>query len=122
MGTRRKRQPKPRTEIEQKLRARVRALRTEGGFTLASLSEAAGISIDALARIEHGERAPSLNTVASLAHAFGVSVAELIDEQPALHPPFVAQLVRLVEAQRPPIQKAILEQARLLVAAVEETK
>lgn len=59
------------------LGARIRQLRAQLELTQEELAEAAGISRDGLARIERNDRSPTFNTVAALAHALGVPLAEL---------------------------------------------
>lgn len=122
MATRRKKRgAKARSEIERRLQHRVRSLRNTGGLTLAELSELAEISVDALTRIESGERAPTLNTIASLAKALGVSVADLIDERPPSLKAETAHLVRLVEEQEADVRAGLLDLAKLFVATLERT-
>jgi transcriptional regulator with XRE-family HTH domain len=56
---------------------RVRALRTDRGLSQEKLAEGAGIHRTYLGGIELGLRNPSLRNIARIAHALGVSVAEL---------------------------------------------
>ena len=65
-------------DIGAVVRERLLAARKERGFTQASLSELAGVSSDAVARIESGARVPSLVTLAKLAAALGVRVSDLL--------------------------------------------
>jgi transcriptional regulator with XRE-family HTH domain len=62
----------PTKTIEAAVRARIRELRTARGLTQEQLCEHAGISIDAITRIESGSRTPTLSTLASIAKALGV--------------------------------------------------
>lgn len=59
---------------------RLRALRTARGETLETVSQATGLSIAMLSRIERGERAPSPAAAESLAGHFGLSPDEVIEE------------------------------------------
>lgn len=58
---------------------RLRALRHARGHTLAELSEATGISVSTLSRLEAGRRKPTLEVLLPLARAHGVALDELVD-------------------------------------------
>jgi transcriptional regulator with XRE-family HTH domain len=58
---------------------RLRALRQERGTTLADLSEATGISVSTLSRLEAGQRRPTLELLLPLARAHQVALDELVD-------------------------------------------
>ncbi|MFI1964655.1 helix-turn-helix domain-containing protein [Streptomyces pathocidini] len=58
---------------------RLRALRRERATTLARLSEATGISVSTLSRLESGRRKPTLELLLPLAKAYGVPLDELVD-------------------------------------------
>ena len=58
--------------------ARLRALRTERRTTLAGLSEATGISVSTLSRLESGLRRPTLELLLPLARTYGVTIDELV--------------------------------------------
>ncbi|MEU6128008.1 XRE family transcriptional regulator [Saccharopolyspora sp. NPDC047091] len=57
---------------------RLRALRKRGRLTLAALSEATGISVSTLSRLESGSRRPSLELLLPLAKAHQVQLDELV--------------------------------------------
>ena len=57
---------------------RLRALRQRRGGTLAGLSEATGISVSTLSRLESGGRKPTLELLLALARAYRVPLDELI--------------------------------------------
>ncbi|UGQ12784.1 XRE family transcriptional regulator [Yinghuangia sp. ASG 101] len=57
---------------------RLRDLRRKRGITLASLSEATGISESTLSRLESGGRKPNLELLLPLARAYGVPLDELV--------------------------------------------
>jgi DNA-binding XRE family transcriptional regulator/mannose-6-phosphate isomerase-like protein (cupin superfamily) len=58
--------------------AGVRRLRAAQGLTLADVAKMAEISPAMLSRLEHGDVAPSLDTLAALAEALGTSCAALL--------------------------------------------
>jgi transcriptional regulator with XRE-family HTH domain len=57
---------------------RLRALRRRRGGTLAGLSEATGISVSTLSRLEGGGRKPTLELLLALARAYQVPLDELV--------------------------------------------
>jgi transcriptional regulator with XRE-family HTH domain len=57
---------------------RLRALRRRRGLTLAELSEATGISVSTLSRLESGGRKPTLELLLALARAHQVPLDELV--------------------------------------------
>ncbi|MDO5863552.1 MULTISPECIES: helix-turn-helix domain-containing protein [Paenarthrobacter] len=58
---------------------RLRALRTQRNVTLAEASEATGISVSTLSRLESGQRKPTLELLLPLARLHQVPLEELID-------------------------------------------
>lgn len=59
--------------------ARIRALRRQKGWSQDRLAEKAGLSKDAIARIERREREPRLETLALIGEALGLTLPELLD-------------------------------------------
>lgn len=57
---------------------RVRQIRQAKGWSQEQLAEAAGLSRDAVSRIERNDRAARLDTVAAIAEGLGVEVAALV--------------------------------------------
>lgn len=57
---------------------RIRFLRLEKGWSQEHLAEAAGLSRDAVSRIERGDRQPSLDTLQRIADALEVSLSSLV--------------------------------------------
>jgi transcriptional regulator with XRE-family HTH domain len=57
---------------------RLRALRRQRDVTLAALSEATGISVSTLSRLESGDRRPTLELLLPLARAHGVTLDDLV--------------------------------------------
>src|SRR5687767_9925470 len=75
--------------LEQVLDAvgpRLRALRQQRGATLAQLSEATGISVSTLSRLESGGRRPTLELLLPLARAHGVALDDLVGGPPTGDP------------------------------------
>ncbi|MFH9864040.1 helix-turn-helix domain-containing protein [Streptomyces sp. NPDC017202] len=67
---------------------RLRRIRKERGATLAGLSEATGISVSTLSRLESGLRRPSLELLLPIARAHEVALDELVGA-PAVRDPRV---------------------------------
>jgi transcriptional regulator with XRE-family HTH domain len=63
--------------IDPALATALRRLREERGLPREELAYRAGISVGALARIELGHSSPSWATVAEIARALGVTMAQL---------------------------------------------
>ncbi|GHC85090.1 hypothetical protein GCM10007079_27660 [Nocardiopsis terrae] len=57
---------------------RLRALRRRSGSTLAGLSEATGIAVSTLSRLESGQRKPGLELLLPLAKVYQVPLDELV--------------------------------------------
>lgn len=76
--------------LGQQVGKAVRRLRTAHGLTLGEVSGRAGISRAMLSRLETGDVMPSLETLAALTTALGVSLSQLLqgfagDRNPAQH-------------------------------------
>ncbi|MEJ3741956.1 XRE family transcriptional regulator [Actinomycetes bacterium KLBMP 9797] len=69
---------------------RLRELRQQRGITLTELAEDTGISVSTLSRLESGGRKPTLELLLPLAHAYQVTLDELVDApatgDPRVHP------------------------------------
>ena len=65
---------------------RLRALRRRRGVTLAELTDATGISVSTLSRLESGGRRPTLELLLPLARAHGVPIDELVGAPPTGDP------------------------------------
>jgi transcriptional regulator with XRE-family HTH domain len=76
-------------DLDQALAAvgpRLRALRRQRDTTLAALSEATGISVSTLSRLESGDRRPNLELLLPLAKAYEVTLDELVGAPPTGDP------------------------------------
>jgi transcriptional regulator with XRE-family HTH domain len=65
-------------EVLAEVGPRLRRIRKERGATLAGLSEATGISVSTLSRLESGLRKPSLELLLPIARAHEVALDELV--------------------------------------------
>lgn len=76
-------------EIEETLATvgpRLRAVREQRQATLAQLSQASGVSVSTLSRLESGGRKPTLELLLRLARAHDMPVGELLAEPPTTDP------------------------------------
>lgn len=104
--------------LAEQVQERVRALRTGLGLTQEELCERAGVSIDAVTRIESGRRTPNLATIERLAAGLGVSPSDLLDPEvkPRLRNPGTAQrIAALIEAEPANVQRAIEKIVRAVI-------
>ena len=65
---------------------RLRALRTDRGMTLAAVSDATGISVSTLSRLESGGRRPTLELLVPLARTYQVALDDLVEIPPTADP------------------------------------
>ena len=77
----RPRKPRP-PGLSGQLGERVEILRKKHGLTADALGDQAGIGLGTTIRVERGEQSPTLDTVLALAHALGVSGADLLADCP----------------------------------------
>ncbi|MEV0124031.1 XRE family transcriptional regulator [Streptomyces sp. NPDC050703] len=73
-------------EVLTEVGPRLRRIRKERGATLAGLSEATGISVSTLSRLESGHRRPSLELLLPIARAHQVPLDELVGAPPVGDP------------------------------------
>jgi transcriptional regulator with XRE-family HTH domain len=105
------------------VRRRIRELRAQYQLTQESLCDHAGISIDAISRIESGSRVPTLDTLERIAAAFGLRVVDLIgvgEPPPPAHPPSIQKIIKLLESQPPTVHKAVEKIIKTLAQALSE--
>ena len=67
--------------------ARIRTLRQRRSLTQEVVAENAGLPVETISRAENARMTPTLATLASLANAFGVELADLVDPDRPLPPP-----------------------------------
>ena len=67
------------TELGQRLSARLRGARKEGGLTLDAVAKLSGVSRSMLSQIERGESSPTVATLLNLTRALEVDFAGLLN-------------------------------------------
>lgn len=72
--------------VASEIAARVRAARTERRWTLDDLAARSTVSRRLLVQIEHGDANPSLATLLKLAAALGITLTELVADDPETAP------------------------------------
>lgn len=65
-------------EMSRQFGERVRVLRKRNGWSLEKLAERAGMHVTYLSSVERGYRNPTLNILAALASALGVTLSSLL--------------------------------------------
>ncbi len=108
--------------LRELVRKRLRSYRVAKGFTQEQLCERAGISLDAVSRIEGGSRSPTLDTLERLASALGIQVGELVYAG-AVAPLAVAlpvqRITRLLETRSSKTQEVVESVVRVVVKAID---
>jgi transcriptional regulator with XRE-family HTH domain len=69
--------------LSGELGAMVERLRKERGLSADTLGSEAGLGIGTVIRVERGEQSPTFDTILAIAHALGISGAELLADCPA---------------------------------------
>jgi transcriptional regulator with XRE-family HTH domain len=112
---------KDRPSLDEIVRLRIRELRVERGLTQEQLCERAGISIDAVSRIEGGSRVPTLDTIERLARAFAVSPLTFLERASAAPKsqtsPHLRRVLALLEGQPEEVQRLAEQFVSVLVRA-----
>lgn len=62
------------------LATKLKALREKYGFLQKEVAEAIGVSVPIISNYEKGKKMPSRETLIRLAHFYGISTSELLDE------------------------------------------
>lgn len=65
--------------LQHRLGARIRALRTERGYTQESFADACGLHRNYMGAIERGEQNVTIKTLRILARRLGVTISSLFD-------------------------------------------
>ena len=97
-------------------------MRMKVGMTQAKLAEGADLSVDSISRIERGNRAPSLESLESIAMALGVESSELLNfrgkELKALSegPPECLELWNLLRNKKRDQIKKIYDIAKIIAS------
>ncbi|MEC7984665.1 MAG: shikimate kinase, partial [Myxococcota bacterium] len=94
------------------LAQRIRKRRKECGFTQAQLAEAAGVSPRFLAQLESGRGNISVQRLADIVHALGLSLGEIFRGLGS-HGPFVLALVGLRGAGKSTLGPLVAEQLKI---------
>jgi transcriptional regulator with XRE-family HTH domain len=82
-------------EITGNVCRRVRQLRTQRGWSLESLAANCGVSRSMLSQIERGQANPTLAVALRIAHAFELSLGELVDS------PKPSSAIEVIRASNP---------------------
>jgi transcriptional regulator with XRE-family HTH domain len=83
-------------QLSHMVRNRIRRLRRVHGLTQEQLCELAGISVDAVSRIEQSHRVPTLGTLEKISRAFGLTVSEFVQQEGPPKPVYPQSIMRIV--------------------------
>ena len=111
--------------LSEIVRQRIRRLRTERYLTQEALCDRAGISIDAVSRIEGGSRVPTLDTLEKIAHALSVSVVDLVRTTNLPGPnlsPTIQRIANMLDHQSPAVQHAAEKIVKVVIETISTTK
>jgi transcriptional regulator with XRE-family HTH domain len=109
-------------EFFVQLGARIAQLRKQSSITQVQLAEALGVSQSAMTAYECGQRRVPVSMLPLLARTLGVSVEELIGEQPSAAArkrgpaPKIQQHLERISALPKPRQRAVMEVIEALLA------
>jgi transcriptional regulator with XRE-family HTH domain len=107
--------------LDEVVRQRIRELRAERGLTQEQVCERAGISVDAVSRIEGGTRVPTLDTIERLARALAVTPSTFMEKAQAVSEPGypwpLRRVVSLLDGQPEELQRLAEQVVALLVRA-----
>lgn len=74
------------TSVLDAVGPRLRGLRTERNLTLGEVSEASGVSVSTLSRLESGQRRPNLELLLPIAQLYNVPLDDLVGAPPTGDP------------------------------------
>jgi transcriptional regulator with XRE-family HTH domain len=117
-----KRSSKEKSRLSEIVRQRLRRIRAERCLTQENLCDRAGISIDAVSRIEGGSRVPTLDTLEKLATALGIGVVDLVkttDPPKQKMSPAIQRIVNLLDTESPVVQAAIEKAVKAMLQAMK---
>ncbi len=95
--------------------ARIREIRLRHGLSQARFAKAAGVSVDAVSRLELGRHSPSLDTMVKLGDALDLSVVGLLHDDYDLSDE-LAELIRGLPARDQQVAFAVVGALRVRLA------
>ncbi len=109
-------------DLTQVVRERIHRLRKQRQLTQEALCDKAGISVDAVSRIESGDRVPTLDTLQRIATALNVRVTDILRETQLPEPrlsPSLQKIVNLLEPRSKSIHRAAMKTVQATIDAAE---
>ena len=102
---------------------RIRQYRQKAGITQRALAQRAGISLDAVHRIENGARHPNLESLYRIAQALGLSPVALLEQEQTTRTlrARVERVAHFLQSQPDEVVMAVDECARSIARAVEQS-
>src|SRR5215218_3320161 len=68
--------------MQGSLARKLRVLRADRGITLQAAEELTGVTRETLGALEHGQRGAYTSTLEKIAKGYGVTIGELLEEEP----------------------------------------
>lgn len=109
-------------DLTKVVRERIHRLRKQRQLTQEALCDKAGISVDAVSRIESGDRVPTLETLQRIAAALNVRVTDILRETRLPEQrlsPSLQKIVNLLEPCSPSIHRAVMKTVQATIDAAE---
>ena len=109
-------------DLTKVVRERIHRLRKQRQLTQEALCDKAGISVDAVSRIESGDRVPTLETLQRIAAALNVRVTDILRETrlpEQRFSPSLQKIVDLLEPRSKSIHKAAMKAVQATIDAAE---
>lgn len=98
--------------LQKKLGLNISARRKSLGWTQEFLAHQLEMDTETISRIERGVTCPSLKSLAKLASALTITIAELLDEEPPHAPVHVEVIAKLIEPLKDDDRSFILQTIR----------
>lgn len=98
--------------LQKKLGLNISARRKSLGWTQEFLAHQLEVDTETISRMERGVTCPSLQSLAKLANALTITMADLLDEEPIPEPEHVEVIAKLIEPLKENDRSLILQTIR----------
>lgn len=109
----------PKTKLHQEVGTRLRGLRQTQALSQEELAHRIGMSVDVVSNIERGITFTTLDTLAKIATALNVTLAEIFTSQPEGRPnlpPDLTDVIARLSLQPEPVRALAVQQIEALLA------
>ncbi|MFH0902292.1 MAG: helix-turn-helix transcriptional regulator [Pseudomonadota bacterium] len=108
VGERRNHLPMEKSNLAKRLGSRLQKMRNERGLTQEQVAESAGLVPNYVSEIERGAKLPTLDTLASVADALGVTLSEVVLGVDRPLPREATRLDHILAGQTVEVRKTLL--------------